>query len=232
MRVVILDEATARMDPLTEARVVRAADRLLADRTGILIAHRLSTVTRADQVAVLDRGRIVDEGTRAELESRPGPFRVLLDASGADDVAVTAAAPDATGGDGTAIGGARRQGTPPEPTDVDGGPSLARGIAHMVRVYPTWGLLGASLFMLTGLLGATGAISGFVWGHLVQSLQDGRTPVLLTVAVVVSIVAEPFVLALAIRRFLPWWSACSLRIRMTVLDAQTRQHRLAKDATG
>ncbi|MGH3638608.1 MAG: ABC transporter ATP-binding protein, partial [Mycobacterium sp.] len=233
VRVVILDEATARMDPLTEARVVRAADRLLTDRTGILIAHRLSTVARADQVAVLDGGRIVDAGSRTELESRPGPFRQLLDASGADDLAATAdglepAADDAE----TAIGGARRQGTPPEQADVDGGPSLARGIAHMVRVYPTWGLLGASLFMVTGLLGATGALSGFVWGHVVQSLQNGRTPVLLTVAVVLSIVAEPFVLAVALRRFLPWWSACSLRIRMTVLDAQTRQHRLVRTPPG
>ncbi|MET0698838.1 MAG: ABC transporter ATP-binding protein, partial [Mycobacterium sp.] len=88
VRVVILDEATARMDPVTEARVVRAADRLLTGRTGILIAHRLSTVTRADEVAVLDRGRIVDQGPRSELESRPGPFRRLLDASGSDDAAV------------------------------------------------------------------------------------------------------------------------------------------------
>jgi ABC-type multidrug transport system fused ATPase/permease subunit len=233
VRVVILDEATARMDPLTEARVVRAADRLLADRTGILIAHRLSTVARADQVAVLDHGRIVDQGPRTELESRPGPFRTLLDASGADDAAPTGAQPELVAGEpGGAIGGARRQGSTPERLDVDGGPSLARGIFHMVRTYPTWGLLGASLFMLTGLLGATGAISGFAWGQVVQNVRDGRTPVLLTVAVVLSIVAEPFVLAWAMRRFMPWWSACSLRIRMSVLDAQTRQHRLARTPPG
>ncbi|CAN5586773.1 ATP-binding cassette domain-containing protein [soil metagenome] len=227
VRVVILDEATARMDPLTEARVVRAADRLLTGRTGILIAHRLSTVARADQIAVLDRGRIVEQGPRATLESRPGPFRRLLDASGA--------AADRTSepiDSDTAIGASRRQGSALEQPDVDGGPSLARGIAHMVRVYPTWGLLGASLFMLTGLLGATGAISGFVWGHVVANLRDGLTPTLLTVALVLTIVAEPVVLAWAIRRFVPWWSACTLRIRMTVLDAQTRQHRLARTPPG
>jgi ABC-type multidrug transport system fused ATPase/permease subunit len=102
----------------------------------------------------------------------------------------------------------------------------------MVRTYPSWGLLGATLFMVSGLVGATGAVSGFAWGHLVESLQEGNTSILLTVAVVLSIGAEPFVLALAIRRFVPWWSACSLRIRMTVLDAQTRQHRLVRTPPG
>ncbi|CAN5748206.1 ATP-binding cassette domain-containing protein [soil metagenome] len=225
--VVILDEATARMDPLTEVRVIRAADRLLAHRTGILIAHRLSTVTRADYIAVLDRGHVIDQGPRTELESRTGPFRRLLESAGADDVPQE---PDVE--KGNAIGGARRPGAAPEAPDVDGGPSLARGILRMVCTYPTWGLLGSSLFMLTWLLGATGAFSGFVWGHVVQNLEAGATPVLLTAVLVLSIVAEPLFLALAIRRLVPWWSACSLRIRMTVLDAQTRQHRLARTPPG
>jgi ABC-type multidrug transport system fused ATPase/permease subunit len=225
VRVVILDEATARMDPHTEARVVRAAEHLLTGRTGILIAHRLATVARADHVVVLDRGRVVEQGPRAELEARPGPFRKLLDAAGAEQAA---RAPESD----RAVGGVRRQGTAPQPPDVDGGPGLLRGIAHMVRTYPTWGLLGATLFMLTGLIGATGAVSGFLWGHVVQSLRDGQAPVLLAVAVVTSIVAEPILLAWALRRFLPWWSACSLRIRMTVLDAQTRQHRLPRTPPG
>jgi len=78
VQVVVLDEATARMDPLTEARVVRAADRLLSGRTGLLVAHRLSTTSRADRVAVLDRGRIVQQGARSDLAERTGPFRALL----------------------------------------------------------------------------------------------------------------------------------------------------------
>lgn len=227
VRVVVLDEATARMDPLTEARVVRAADRLLTNRTGILIAHRLSTVARADHVVVLDHGRIVDQGPRAELSSRPGPFLRLLEASGVQD-----APPPSSADDGVGVGGARRHGAEPDRPDVDGGPSLARGIFKMVRTHPSWGLLGASLFVFAGLVGATGAISGFAWGHLVQDLSEGTTSVPITAAVVASIVVEPLVLALALRRFLPWWSACSLRIRMTVLEAQTRQHRLARTPPG
>ena len=72
VRVVVLDEATARMDPVTEARVVRAADRLLSGRTGILVAHRLSTTERAEQVAVLEAGRVVQQGPRGRLAARPG----------------------------------------------------------------------------------------------------------------------------------------------------------------
>ena len=84
VRVVVLDEATARMDPLTERRVVAAADRLLAARTGILVAHRLSTIERAPLVAVLERGHIVQQGARTELAVAPGPFRDLLGASRTD----------------------------------------------------------------------------------------------------------------------------------------------------
>src|SRR5699024_5075272 len=84
VRVVVLDEATARMDPLTERRVVAAADRLLSGRTGILIAHRLSTTQRAQQVAVLSGGRIIQQGRRAELAAADGPFRELLVAAGGE----------------------------------------------------------------------------------------------------------------------------------------------------
>lgn len=228
VRIVVLDEATARMDPLTEQRVVRAADRLLADRTGILIAHRLATVERADHIVVLDGGRIIDQGPRVELEARPGPFRRLLDAADIDHDAPEVVAVQ---GD-TGIGGLRRQGAPPEVADFGTGSSLGRGILSMIRVVPAWGLLGSVLFMVTGLFGATGAVSGFIWGRLVEGLEHGQTPVVLTVASVISILAEPFLLAWAMRRFVPWWIACSLRIRMTVLDAQTRQHRLARTPAG
>lgn len=84
VQLVVLDEATARMDPLTEARVVAASDRLLTGRTGVLIAHRLGTIERAGLVAVLDHGRVVQQGRRAELARVPGPFRTLLEAGASD----------------------------------------------------------------------------------------------------------------------------------------------------
>jgi len=85
VQVVVLDEATARMDPLTEARVVAASERLLRGRTGVLVAHRLSTIQRAELVAVLDRGQVVQHGPRTELAVQPGRFRDLLQAGGMGD---------------------------------------------------------------------------------------------------------------------------------------------------
>jgi ATP-binding cassette, subfamily B, bacterial len=64
---VVLDEATSRLDPATEARVAAATDRALAGRTGVIIAHRLATLDRVDEICVVDRGRIVEHGPRLAL---------------------------------------------------------------------------------------------------------------------------------------------------------------------
>ena len=68
---VILDEASSRLDPATESLLDRAIDRLLAGRTAVIIAHRLATVERADEVMVLEQGRIVEHGERAALAVEP-----------------------------------------------------------------------------------------------------------------------------------------------------------------
>src|SRR5206468_13060801 len=74
---VILDEPTAALDAATEALVMQGLERLLAGRTTFVIAHRLSTVRRADTILVLDDGRIVEQGTFAELIARGGQFAHL-----------------------------------------------------------------------------------------------------------------------------------------------------------
>jgi ATP-binding cassette subfamily B protein len=66
-RVVILDEATSAVDSVTEARVQDALQRLLAGRTSFVVAHRLSTILRADQILVLDHGRVVERGNHQQL---------------------------------------------------------------------------------------------------------------------------------------------------------------------
>jgi ATP-binding cassette subfamily B protein len=68
---VILDEASSRLDPATEQLIERAVDKLLTDRTGIIIAHRLATVTRADDILILDGGRVVEFGERLALAADP-----------------------------------------------------------------------------------------------------------------------------------------------------------------
>ena len=68
---VILDEASSRLDPATEALLERAIDRLLAGRTAVIIAHRLHTVQRADEIMVLGNGRILEHGERTTLATDP-----------------------------------------------------------------------------------------------------------------------------------------------------------------
>lgn len=69
---VILDEASSRLDPLTESRIERAITRLLKEKTCIIIAHRLTTVQRADRIMILENGLTVESGSRAELSGDPG----------------------------------------------------------------------------------------------------------------------------------------------------------------
>lgn len=268
VQVVVLDEATARMDPLTEARVVAASERLLGGRTGVLVAHRLGTVERADQVVVLDHGRVVQQGDRVGLTRVEGPFRSLLEASraeghadaldaagtGAGAVAGTvaaadaaaaaalgrpgepgapAAAPAADPGERVAeVGARRRTGPPPALRDPGTGPSLARGIAHALVVKPRWGLLGGLLFLLSSLFAAQGAVTGYLWGHTVEGLRAGEPITGLVVALAVTLLLVAPCSSLAFRLYPKWWIELLLRVRMSVLVGQTRQHRLRRTPPG
>ncbi len=78
--ILILDEATASVDPLTEAQIQEGLDEVLAGRTAIVIAHRLSTVRAADRILVLEKGAVVEEGSHQELLQRGGHYAELYDA--------------------------------------------------------------------------------------------------------------------------------------------------------
>ncbi|MGW4354119.1 ABC transporter ATP-binding protein [Nocardia sp. NPDC004582] len=84
--IMVLDEATSALDTRTEREVQAAIDTLSANRTTITIAHRLSTIRDADQIVVLDRGRVVERGTHRELVERNGFYAELLARDTFEDV--------------------------------------------------------------------------------------------------------------------------------------------------
>ncbi|MEW5826556.1 MAG: ABC transporter ATP-binding protein [Candidatus Bipolaricaulota bacterium] len=84
--VVILDEASSRLDPATERLLEHAIDRLLEGRTAIVIAHRLSTVRRADRIAILEDGCVVEAGDRAALAGDPSSRLARLLVTGMEEV--------------------------------------------------------------------------------------------------------------------------------------------------
>ena len=77
--ILILDEATSALDSESERLVQEALQRLMQNRTALVIAHRLSTIQNADEILVLDRGRIIERGTHGELLERGGAYRKLVD---------------------------------------------------------------------------------------------------------------------------------------------------------
>ncbi|MBS2961712.1 ABC transporter ATP-binding protein [Actinocrinis puniceicyclus] len=103
-RILLLDDATSAIDAATEAEIHATLRRVMAGRTTVLVAHRRSTLQLADRIAVLDRGRVVDIGTAAQLEGRCPLYRLLLsgpgeDAEGVDAGELSAVAPP----DGTEV---------------------------------------------------------------------------------------------------------------------------------
>jgi ATP-binding cassette subfamily B protein len=89
--VVVLDEATAHLDSESEAAVQRALDAALEGRTSLVIAHRLSTVRQADQILVVDEGRVVQRGTHASLLAEGGLYADLYRTQFIDDLPVASA---------------------------------------------------------------------------------------------------------------------------------------------
>ena len=99
---VILDEASSRLDPATEQLLERAVDRLLRDRTAIVIAHRLATVQRVDEIVILEEGRIAEHGDRQRLAADPASRFSGLLRTGLEDLAERG--PDAPQAEQTVLG--------------------------------------------------------------------------------------------------------------------------------
>lgn len=82
---VIMDEASSRLDPVTEAKIEQAIDKLLNNRTAIIVAHRLTTVQRADEILILENGRLLENGRRDRLAADPNSHFAHLLATGLEE---------------------------------------------------------------------------------------------------------------------------------------------------
>jgi ATP-binding cassette subfamily B protein len=78
-RVLVLDEATSHLDSQSESLIQDALEKLMTTRTSLVIAHRLSTIMNADLILVMDRGRVVERGTHAELLEQGGVYARLVE---------------------------------------------------------------------------------------------------------------------------------------------------------
>jgi len=77
--ILVLDEATSSVDPVTERRLQESLDHLMEGRTSLIVAHRLATITKVDRILVMHHGRLAEEGTHEELYERGGIYRDLFD---------------------------------------------------------------------------------------------------------------------------------------------------------
>ena len=122
--ILVLDEALSSMDAESEALIQSALDRLMEGRTTLIAAHRLSSVIGADRIMVLDRGRVAESGTHAELMARRGPYWRLMSPQ-----VESAARPDLV----IAVDGRRAESDPAE-TDGTGSPSTDRSAVRAAEV--------------------------------------------------------------------------------------------------
>ncbi|HEV7884110.1 MAG TPA: multidrug ABC transporter permease, partial [Solirubrobacteraceae bacterium] len=88
-RILILDDATSSVDASTEQQIKRALAEVMAGRTTFVIAHRLSTIALADEIAVLEDGRLLDHGTHDELLERSAFYREIVEKGLPDQVFLT-----------------------------------------------------------------------------------------------------------------------------------------------
>ncbi|MFF4892281.1 ATP-binding cassette domain-containing protein [Micromonospora chersina] len=233
--VVILDEATARLDPVTENRVRQATERLLTDRIGIVIAHRLSSVRRCDEVVVMADGAVLEAGPLRESArfaellatshasayagagGRRGGVELLDGPDGWPDQPAAPAAP-ATVPRQVAV---PRTDPPPLPA-----PPPARTLREILRLGtndPRYGLLSVCLFVVLTLLGLDGSVLPWLWAEVVGG-GDPWLPALGIVAALLAVLPLPYLTNLW---FPQWWIRQMLRISARLVHGQTGARRVS-----
>ncbi|MBL0887172.1 ATP-binding cassette domain-containing protein [Myceligenerans indicum] len=220
VRMVVLDEATARMDPATSRTVTRAARRLLAGRTGIIVAHRLDTARFAETVAVMDHGRIAEHGPWEELSNLDdGRLARLLTAAGTADEPGPATSDEPRG-----PGRLRRHRdeTPRHDEQPDGvRVRLARTATRAALARPRWWVRAEGALWVDDVLGADSAAAGWVWAALVAALVAGNDPWWPVAGVLGAAVLSAVAGYRWTRPGTQHWAEGRLRVRLAILRGQT-----------
>src|SRR3954468_21359522 len=233
--VVILDEATARMDPVTEAAVQRATERLLSDRIGIVIAHRLSSVSRCDEVVVLSDGKVVEAGP---LHASVHFARLLahtgMGAGPEDDVDEDFDDEEALLEDGSQPARSAAEDhrphvvVPPkgEPPPLPPPPPARtmREILRLVTNNPRWGLSAVAIFTVWAVLGLDGSVLPWLWAHLVDGGDEVAWAAAGIVAALLVTVPIPYFTGIW---FPQWWVTQMLRISLRLVHGQTGPRRVS-----
>ena len=235
-QVVILDEATARMDPVTETWVQRATDRLLDGRIGVIVAHRLSSVQRCDEVVVLADGEVLESGPLRESRRFAELLAAgnLVPATGSSaGAAVLVAERDWDEaldiGVRVELGSDALANTLPavEPPPLPDAPP-ARTMREIVRLAtndPRFGMGAVALYIVLMMLGLDGAILPLLWANVVDGVGSPLYPAIgIAAGLVVAIPALYYTGAW----FPEWWVRQMLRISLRLVHGQIGPRRVSK----
>jgi len=237
--VVILDEATARMDPVTEAWVQRATDRLLQGRIGVIVAHRLSSVQRCDEVVVLADGKVLEAGplrSSRRFAELLASSSMVVPAGGIgggvlladrDEWEVEAPAPAA---DNRVVITAESLANtlpladpPPLPE-----PPQARTMREIVRLATNdarYGMGAVSLFVVLVLFGLDGAILPLLWSQVVDGVGSPLWP---AAGIAAALLITTPALYYTGAWFPEWWVRQMLRISLRLVHGQIGPRRVSK----
>ncbi|GGK91496.1 ATP-binding cassette domain-containing protein [Mangrovihabitans endophyticus] len=231
--VVILDEATARMDPVTEGWVQRATDRLLRGRIGVIVAHRLSSVQRCDEVIVLGDGALVEAGPLREsrrfrelLASGVAPGRTPQSATGGVLLAERdVRLPEEAGPAGAVVGARATVMADPPPLPPAPPARTMREIARLATNDARFGMGAVALFVVLVLLGLDGAILPLLWADVVDGSGEPWYPAFgIAAGLLVAIPSLYYTGAW----FPEWWVRQMLRISLRLLHGQIGPRRISK----
>ncbi|MBX6751072.1 MAG: ABC transporter ATP-binding protein [Micromonosporaceae bacterium] len=237
-RIVILDEATARMDPVTEARVQQATERLLTGRIGIIIAHRLSSVRRCDEVVVLADGVVVEAGPLRDSQRFAALMAAAEDGGRAGEDGWASPDESRSGGVDGALstvyinqsgeGGVPAK-TDPPPLPPSPPVRTLREIIRLTLNDPRYGVTAVALFFVMSLLGTDGVVLPFLWAHLVDGVGTVVWPALAIVVASLLRMPGPYFTSLW---FPEWWVRQMLRINLRLVHGQTGPRRVSNHTPG